>query len=170
MTILLGARPTAQPVPTGTGQQIVSPSSGSVGDRAWPATNDYFYNQASGGTAWQIGPVNRPQRFWLCCSALLIFHCTVANWTRADWRLDLATDPGVAQNDLLGNQYFQALMNFYADGGSYWSATMECRFFCEANFVYYVRCQSQGSAGAYYYYTHLVHHQMVGWTVGEGAV
>jgi hypothetical protein len=163
MTVALGALPSTSPLPTG---RVLSKAISAGGQVAFPSSGNWFYAGPGLADPMQLGPFNLPYRYLLFAAVNMIVYVNAA-WTRYDQQIQLANASGEVA-DLNGISYFQKADSSEAHGGSWVGASIEARFYCEANLPYYVRLLSLSSPANTYYYQHPVHLNMFAYTVGEG--
>jgi hypothetical protein len=160
----LGVRLSNVPLPTGV--VIRKNNTFGPGNAAWPGPENYLNFSAS--VNGELGPINRPERFWWRVGASCIMDPIPATgWIRFDWQLRLLTDAYVYGNDLLGVNWFQKANRIEDHPNPWWGGTIEAAFYCEANLDYWVRFMSKSTTSGNYWQQD-IYTNMWSYTVGEG--
>jgi hypothetical protein len=158
--VALGALASASPVPAGSPRKHAVDAGGGI---AFPPDGNWI--NLSGGIA-QLGPFNRPYRFWLRCGCNDIF-ASATSWTRYDTQIILLKGGVGYVADLNGQTFHQNADSEEATAG-WCGSSIEATFYCEANIDWYVRWLTKNSPGGVQYYQHPTHTNMWAYTVGEG--
>ena len=163
MATNLAIRPSNVPLPTGVNDRRRHASE--VGAVAWPGAENWLL--VAPGVGGEVGPFNRPERFWLKAGASIIAGVYAGGWTRYDYQLRLVVN-GSYGNDLNGINLFQK-----ANSGemhtNYWQGiSIEGLWYCEANTNYIVYLLSKGYGTNTYYWQGFNHYNLWAYTIGEG--
>lgn len=162
MTTALAQRATDAPLPTGISYHKIG--GGSVGSVAWPPADNFLYPGT--GPGGDTIAFNRPERFWLKAGASIIANGPAA-WARYDYGLELVANGVYGGTDLNGIAFFQKA-NALGGGTTWWGASIESLWFCEANTNYVVDLVSKGNGAGCTYYQATVHWNLWAYTIGEG--
>ena len=162
MATNLSARASGAPLPTGLTAK--KPGAGNTGV-AWPAIDNWLL--PGDGSGAELGPFNRPERFWLRAGASFIEHCAAAAWTRYDYKWRLVVN-GAYGNDLLGFNAVQKANSNSANPNPWWGISIEALWYCEANTNYIAYLLSAGNGASSSYYQYVGHYNIWAYTIGEG--
>ena len=167
MATVLGARSSTAPLPTG--EMSRTDGYGGPGLLAWPPPANYFWMDVAATVPGQVGPFQRPERFWLCAYAWML-HRTESGWSNGVLQLQLVNGVGSIINDLTGRYAELAYITNEVYPAAYVTGAIECRFYCEANAVYYVQFVAAGGGVNSSYYSGTPDQMgLGGYTIGEGA-
>ncbi len=168
MAVALGARASAQPLPTGQVMRVIG--GGPDGALPWPSDIAYFWANASQTRAMQIGPVTIAERCFLCARAWLIEQSAGGVWQNGVMMLRLTDGAGTEVSDIPvhSRSYVYGTSETDAHVGGGWNQLVNETMFNVAPGSYFV--QMLGGGGAGNYYCSQAHLGMVGWTFGEGVV
>jgi hypothetical protein len=165
MAINLGARPSDSPLPSGQLSRVWGQDTSQ--EQALPAGGNYLWANAPTYTIpMRTGPFQNPYRYWLCAGAFYI-HRVAGAWEAHVGYLRLVNLSGTPINDLNGIGGFEQYSTVENHGGLWHNASIEGKFYCEANQGYYVQLLSMGGGG-WYWTGYRQHLQMFSYTVGDG--
>ena len=160
----MALRDTDVPLPTGTVLRKIP--SGSAGAVAWPGAENYLLSGPGGDG--QLGPINRPERFWLVCGAHIIRSAAASGWIRMDYQLRLLVN-GAYGNDLRGVNLFMKTDSIENHSNSWVGSSVSAMFYCERNTNYHVRLLSKNTtSNVSYWYGSPEYYTFFIYTIGEG--